>query len=373
MAKWRAEQIDQVARLRAEQPARVAEDRALASKEIVDAVAASTKVVLVESGGRAAEVAADRSERIAEIAEDVRGSLVEKAEATRGVVVEKAEDAVDYWQDTGRAKAEQAAKVAAERGVKVMEETAKASLQLGGVVAANTKTALVEGGGRAAEIAAGSDLGSAAKTLSPKHHMQTVRSNAEASVRAEMGEQMAAERRQLLEAGREAQAKFDAERSELMDLARTKSKEKHDAVAAAAAAGGAAPTVIWECNVDGAWHPYSDQVQHALESGFHKRSRGSPTFKDRGHDYTADLDAMKQVNVATGVKRSIRRRLERPVAHSAIPDTWTPQPAGQNCSLVRVGKYTSSLPLLVIAAPFLTDCSGLQPKGRQSMTMSSRT
>lgn len=84
-------QAEAMAKWRVEQATRLAEDKALASKELVDSVASSTQVVL-----------ADGSERLLEVAEDVRDCLLEKAEATRAIVAEKADDAVGFWQDTGK-------------------------------------------------------------------------------------------------------------------------------------------------------------------------------------------------------------------------------------------------------------------------------
>ena len=333
MVKWRAEQAT-----------RLAEDSALTSKDLVGAVAASTQAALAERG-----------ERIAEIAEEVRDSLVEQAEATRGIVTEKAEDAVEYWQGTGRAKSEQAARLAAETSVKVAEETARASMQLGSVVAGGTKEALLMGGERVAEIASSanvSDIGSAVKTLSPKHQLQSVRSNAEARVREEMTEQLAQER-----------AAHEAEKSALLELARTKSQERRAAVAeaasaaaaAAAAAGGAAAaaaqSVMWECDVDGIWHRYSDCISEILEQAFQDQrgggsggggdSGGALGFKSRGHNYRADLVSMRQTNAATGVARSIRRRVEQLPEHFAVPETWAPQRPGEHCMLVRVDEGTA--------------------------------
>lgn len=219
-----------------------------------------------------------------------------------------------------------------DTSAKVAEETAKASLQLGSAVAEHVEKI-------AANTTAG-DLGSAAKTLSPKHKLQAVRLSAEARVRAEMAEQLAQER-----------LAHEEEKAALLELARNRSQERR-----AAAATASAPAVLWECDVDGTWRPYSERITAMLEQAFHDRSISSvrvaggggtggapatPTFKDREHSYRVDFTAMKQINATTGAARSIRRRAELPPKCFAVPDSWSLQPPGQHCALVRVDEGTA--------------------------------
>eukprot|EP01043_Picozoa_sp_COSAG02_P023572 COSAG02_NODE_1263_length_13548_cov_13.881627_7_plen_443_part_00 len=225
-----------------------------------------------------------------------------------------------FW--AGKQKAEQVAKLVAGTSVKVAEETAKASLQLGSAVGGHVE--------KVAASTAACDLGSAAKTLSPKHQLHAVRSSAAAKVREEMAMQLAQER-----------AAHEEEKAALMELARTKSNERRAAIdSAKAAATAATQTVAWECDVDGSWHSYSTQITEMLERAFHGQytsgASSDPTFSDRGHRYRVDLTAMQQINVSTRVARSIRRRVERRPERYAVPETWSPQPQGQNCVLVQV-------------------------------------
>ena len=229
----------------------------------------------------------------------------------------------------GKAKTKQAARSVVDTSAKVAEETVKATLQLGGAVAEHVE--------KLATSTAAGDLGCAAKNLSPKHTLQAFRLSAEAKVRAEMAEQLAQER-----------LAHEEEKAALLEIARNKSQERRAAVGIASA-----QTVTWDCDVDGTWCPYSEQVVDILERAFHDRSTSvaggggtggaaaTPTFKDRGHTYRVDFMAMKQINTTTGVGRSIRRRVELPPKYFAVPDSWSVQPPGQHCVLVLVDEGTA--------------------------------
>jgi hypothetical protein len=95
--------------------------------------------------------------------------------------------------------------------------------------------------------------------------------------------------------------------------------------------------IVWECDVDGTWHEYSEQVCTQLEQA---RQSKLPqlAFKDRGHAYTADFKKMVQVNNATSVARKIQRKVYSAEAEYMKPESWVAQPAGQRCALVQVGR-----------------------------------
>jgi hypothetical protein len=141
---------------------------------------------------------------------------------------------------------------------------------------------------------------------------------------------------------RELEAK--AAREKALIVKETEAKAKAATAQAVAAATQATAKefggqIVWECDVDGTFHEYSEQVSKELEQAHHSKVP-QLKFADRGHKYTADFGQMKQVNDLTQVGRTIRRNVHVPEIEYAKPDTWDPQPAGQRCSLIEVRKIS---------------------------------
>ena len=75
--------------------------------------------------------------------------------------------------------------------------------------------------------------------------------------------------------------------------------------------------LVWECNLDGAWHSYSKETSQALEKAYKKLQASSAScsattdclrFQERGFEYCADFNRLKQVNLSSNTEREIRRR-----------------------------------------------------------------
>ena len=100
--------------------------------------------------------------------------------------------------------------------------------------------------------------------------------------------------------------------------------------------------VTWECDVDGKWIAYDESIVAVLEKAYQSKDDDC-SFKNRGHDYTADLSdrsAPKQVNKATRIVRAMRRA-EHTVSEFAPPDSWTGLPQTKNCVLVPVNQTSA--------------------------------
>jgi WWE domain len=109
--------------------------------------------------------------------------------------------------------------------------------------------------------------------------------------------------------------------------------------------------VVWECDVEGEWVAYLDEIQSALERDFQLKTVSA--FDLQGSRYTVDFKtgapAMQQ-NIATRYKRELRRRVEQPSPSyvfgdpaqtkfsATVPPCWAPHGSGEDCRLVDLQK-----------------------------------
>ena len=85
---------------------------------------------------------------------------------------------------------------------------------------------------------------------------------------------------------------------------------------------------MWECDINGAWTPFSDTLSHALEAAHSSGIAASGVtmagvFKRAEHSYAVDWQRMVQINEKTAVERPIRRTIRLGARSSAS----TPSPS----------------------------------------------
>jgi O-acetyl-ADP-ribose deacetylase (regulator of RNase III) len=163
---------------------------------------------------------------------------------------------------------------------------------------------------------------------------------------AELRQQMAAKAAEAAAKAAEAARDADLMQMELESQLETMQRELEQAQKSTPQSVGQGTTIArWECEIDGGkWAAYSDVISEALEQAYAVRK--ATTFERGSWTYSVEFvgaDAGKQTNTQTKARRSMRRRVETVgtasktiVDSGASPDTWTPNPPGQNCHLVSV-------------------------------------
>ena len=89
---------------------------------------------------------------------------------------------------------------------------------------------------------------------------------------------------------------------------------------------------MWSFELGSNWKPF-DSVQNANIEAAHSRKERAVTIRAAGNDYTVDLEAMTQINKATGTTRNVRRVIKQsapdssPIAAAKKPRVAPADPA----------------------------------------------